>query len=120
MPDVPTFTEAGYKDLDIGALYGFLAPAGTPKDVVAKFNKAVASVLADREFVERNMASQGMAPALASPDEFAAEIRKETARMKDIVKQSGARWTDHGASSPPRAVAIRRATGQSAGRPALE
>ena len=54
-------------------------------------NKAVASVLADREFVEKNMASQGMAPALASPDEFSAEIRKETARMKDIVKQSGAK-----------------------------
>jgi tripartite-type tricarboxylate transporter receptor subunit TctC len=91
VPDVPTFTEAGYKDMDIGALYGFLAPARTPKDVIAKLNKAVASVLADPEFVEKNMASQGMAPALMSPEEFAAEIRKETARMKDIVKQSGAK-----------------------------
>ncbi len=91
VPDVPTFTEAGYKDMDIGALYGFLAPAGTPKEVIARFNKAVASVLADPDFVEKNMASQGMSPALASPDEFAAEIRKETARMRDIVKQSGAK-----------------------------
>ncbi|HYG56143.1 MAG TPA: tripartite tricarboxylate transporter substrate binding protein [Burkholderiales bacterium] len=90
-PDVPTFTEAGYPGMDVGAWYAFLAPAGTPKDVVAKLNSTVNGILKDREFVEKNMTSQGMAPMALSPDEFAELIRKETARMTKIVKESGAK-----------------------------
>ena len=45
MPDVPTFTEAGFGDMDIGAWYAFFAPAGTPPAVVAKVNAAVATML---------------------------------------------------------------------------
>lgn len=89
--DVPTFAEAGYKDMDIGGWYAFLAPAGTPREIVAKLNASVASVLADREFVEKNMTSQGMVPMVSTPEQFAASIRKETARMADIVKKSGAK-----------------------------
>jgi tripartite-type tricarboxylate transporter receptor subunit TctC len=88
-PEAPTFTEAGYKDMDIGAWYAFLAPAGTSKDIIAKLNSAVARVLADPAFVEKNMTSQGMQPLVMSPEEFATQIRKETRRMTDIVKQSG-------------------------------
>ncbi len=90
-PEVPTFTEAGYKDMDVGAWYAFLAPAATPREIVAKLNSTVAGVLADREFVEKNMTSQGMEPMASSPEQFAELIRKETARMTNIVKQSGAK-----------------------------
>ena len=48
-------------------------------------------MLADREFVEKNMTSQGMEPMASSPEQFAELIRKETARMASIVKQSGAK-----------------------------
>lgn len=91
VPDVPTFTEAGFPDLDIGAWYGFLAPAGTPRDVVAKLNATINSILADREFVAKNFTSQGMAPMSMSPDHMAAQIRSETRRMGEIVRKSGAR-----------------------------
>jgi tripartite-type tricarboxylate transporter receptor subunit TctC len=91
LPGVPTFTESGFKDMDIGAWYGFLAPAGTPRAVVARLNTAVNTILADREFVEKNMTSQGMVPMTSTPEEMAALISSETQRMVDIVKKSGAK-----------------------------
>jgi tripartite-type tricarboxylate transporter receptor subunit TctC len=90
-PDVPTFTEAGYKDMDIGAWYGFLAPANTPKDIVAKLNSTVGEVLADRAFIDKNMTSQGMVPMQMTPEQFASHLRSETERMTRIINQSGAR-----------------------------
>lgn len=91
VPNVPTFKEAGFADMDIGAWYGFLAPAGTPREVVAKLNTTINAILADREFVEKNMTSQGMAPMGMSPDQMGALIRTETQRLGDIVKKSGAK-----------------------------
>ena len=91
VPNVPTFTEAGFKDMDIGAWYGFLAPAGTPREVVARLNATVNTILADRDFVEKNMTSQGMAPMNSSPEQMATLIRSETERMAAIVKRSGAK-----------------------------
>ncbi|MFD0668778.1 Bug family tripartite tricarboxylate transporter substrate binding protein [Ramlibacter sp. MAHUQ-53] len=90
-PQVPTLTEAGLKEMDMGAWYAFLAPAGTPRDVVAKLNATVNTILADKEFVEKNMTSQGMAPMVMSPEQMAALIRSETASTADYVKKSGAR-----------------------------
>jgi ABC-type amino acid transport substrate-binding protein len=57
LPDVPTFSEVGYKDMDIGAWYAFFAPAGTPRAVVARLNAAVATMLSNPEFVERQKLS---------------------------------------------------------------
>ena len=90
-PNVPTFTEAGFTDMDIGAWYGFLAPAGTPSNVVAKLNDAVNTILVDRDFVEKNMTSQGMVPMTSSPEQMGEFIRRETLRMAAIVKKSGAK-----------------------------
>lgn len=91
VPDVPTFTEAGFKDMDMGAWYAFLAPAGTPRDVIAKLNSTVNAILADREFVAKNMTSQGMVPMISTPEEMAALIKRETERMATMVKSSGAK-----------------------------
>lgn len=91
VPTVPTFTEAGFKDMDIGAWYGFLAPAGTPRDVVIKLNAAINTILGDRDFVEKSMASQGMLPMNSTPEEMSAMIRSEIDRMTAIVKKSGAK-----------------------------
>jgi tripartite-type tricarboxylate transporter receptor subunit TctC len=90
-PDVPTFAEAGFKEMDMGAWYAFLAPAGTPRDVVAKLNGTVNAILKDSAFVEKNMTSQGMVPMVMSPEEMAALMRKETERMAGMVKASGAK-----------------------------
>ena len=92
-PEVPTFTEAGYKDMDIGAWYAFLAPAATPKEIIAKLNSTVAGVLADREFVEKNMTSQGMEPMTSSPEQFAELIRRNRAHARSS-NIGPPRWRD--------------------------
>lgn len=90
-PNVPTLAEAGLKDMDMGAWYAFLAPAGTPREVVAKLNATVNTILADKDFVEKNMTSQGMVPMTMNPEQMAALIRSETAKTADYVKKSGAK-----------------------------
>jgi tripartite-type tricarboxylate transporter receptor subunit TctC len=90
-PDVPTFAEAGFKDMDMGAWYAFLALAGTPRDVVMKLNGTVNAILKDPAFVEKNMTSQGMVPLVMSPEQFTGLIKTETDRMAVMVKASGAK-----------------------------
>jgi tripartite-type tricarboxylate transporter receptor subunit TctC len=90
-PQVPTMTEAGFKDMDMGAWYAFFAPAGTPRDVVMKLNASVANILADRDFVEKNMISQGMVPMIATPEQMNAMIKTDIDRMVQMVKRSGAK-----------------------------
>ena len=90
-PDVPTFAEAGFKEMDMGAWYAFLAPAGTPRDVVMKLNGTVNAILKDAAFIEKNMVSQGMVPLLMSPEQMNGLIKSETDRMSVMVKASGAK-----------------------------
>jgi tripartite-type tricarboxylate transporter receptor subunit TctC len=91
LPDVPTFAEAGYKDLDVGAWYGFVAPAGTPRDIVSLLNSTVASIITNPEFVEKSLTGGGMVPLQTTPEQFAAFMRTETERMGAIIRQSGAK-----------------------------
>ena len=91
LPDVPTFVEVGAKDLDIGAWYAFFAPAGTPRDVVARLNAAVATLLSNQEFVDKQLLPQGMTPMNLTLDQVNALMKSETERMGRIVKQSGAK-----------------------------
>ncbi len=91
VPNVQTFTEAGFKEMDMGAWYAFLAPRATPPEVVQRLNAAINTILADREFVEKNMTSQGMAPMPGSSDNMANLLRSETERMAQYVRKSGAK-----------------------------
>jgi tripartite-type tricarboxylate transporter receptor subunit TctC len=91
LPDVPTFSELGFKDMDIGAWYAFFAPAGTPREVVSRLNAAVATMLTNPEFVERHLAPQGMLPMNLTTDQVAALMRTEGELMARIVRLSGAK-----------------------------
>ncbi len=91
LPEVPTFIEVGAKDLDIGAWYGFFAPAGTPREVVARLNAAVATMLSNQEFVDRQLLPQGMTPMNLTLDQVNALMKSEAERMGRIVKLSGAK-----------------------------
>jgi len=91
LPEVPTFDELGYPDLDIGAWYAFLAPAGTSRDIVNRLNAAVATMLSSREFVEQTLTPQGMVPMRMTPEQVTAYTRSESERMGRIIKASGAR-----------------------------
>jgi len=89
-PDVPTMDEEGLKGFDATSWFGLLAPAGTPKDIIAKLNKASVAALATAEMKER-LAANGADPVGNSPAEFAAFIKAENEKWAKIVKASGAR-----------------------------
>jgi tripartite-type tricarboxylate transporter receptor subunit TctC len=90
VPELPTMAEAGVPGFDISTWFGLLAPAGTPPEVVAKWNADVTKILSAPEMRER-LAAQGAEAAPTTPDEFAAFIRTELAKYARIVKASGAK-----------------------------
>lgn len=87
-PDIPAIAETipGF-----GALswYGLLAPAGTPKEIIAKLHAESVKVLNDKE-VKEKMAAQGAEVWVTTPEQFAAFIKEDLAKWAKIVKASGA------------------------------
>ncbi len=90
LPDIPTVIESGIKDFEVVGFYGFLAPAGTPKDVVDKLSAAFGQVLAQPDLRQR-MISQGADPAFLGADDFAKFLAAEMPRWAAAVQKSGAR-----------------------------
>jgi tripartite-type tricarboxylate transporter receptor subunit TctC len=84
-PEIPTIAEAGGPELIIGSFYGLLAPAGTPRDIVAKLHAEVVKALSIPELRERYV-STGLEPVGSSPERFAAEIRDDTARWGKVAR----------------------------------
>lgn len=89
-PDLPTMAEAGLPGFDITTWYGLMAPAGTPKEIVAKWSTDVAKILNSPDIRER-LAAQGAEAAPMTPDQFAAFIKSEIPKYARIVKASGAK-----------------------------
>ncbi len=87
-PDVPTLAELGYPNVEADLWYGMLAPAGTPRDIVARVNADMTKALALPE-VRTALAAQGMEVAPSSPDDMAALMRRDAARWAGVVKQAG-------------------------------
>jgi len=90
LPEVPTVIEAGIQGFEVVGFYGFLAPAGTPKEVVARLSDAFRQVLTSPEVRER-MVSQGADPAFLGSEDFAKFLAAETPRWNKAVKASGAK-----------------------------
>ncbi|HZY19873.1 MAG TPA: tripartite tricarboxylate transporter substrate binding protein [Ramlibacter sp.] len=89
LPDVPTIAEAGVPGYEATSWFGMFAPADTPAPVIARLNSALVKVLAQPE-VRKKLAEQGAEPVSERPEQFAAFIRKETAKWSQVVKASGA------------------------------
>ena len=85
-PEIPTLHEAGI-DFESTQWFGFLAPAGTPADVIAKVQAGVKRVTADAGVKER-LISLGGDPISSTPDEFAAFIRAENAKYAKVIKDA--------------------------------
>jgi tripartite-type tricarboxylate transporter receptor subunit TctC len=88
--ELPTMAEAGLPGFDISTWFGLLAPAGTPAEVIAKWNAEVTRILASAEMRER-LAGQGAEAAPTTPAEFSRFIAAELAKYARIVKASGAK-----------------------------
>ncbi len=90
LPGVPTINESGYKGFDAVTWFGLLAPAGTPKDIVARLNAEFNKALKLPELAQR-LDDEGAEPAGGTPDQFAALIKDEIPRWGQVVKESGAK-----------------------------
>jgi len=85
LPEVPTLDEAGLKGFDIGTWFGALAPAATPKDVVARLNAEMVKVIQSPDFRKR-MDEIGAEPIGSAAEAMARQIHDETGKFAQIVK----------------------------------
>lgn len=90
LPDVPTAQEAGLKGFEVVGFYGFMAPAGTPPEVVARLSDAFGQVMAQADLKSR-MIAQGADPAFLGSADFGRFLVAETPKWRKAVKDSGAR-----------------------------
>ena len=90
MPDVPTMKEAGVEGVEVPLWFGLLAPAATPRDIVAALAAAVARAAHAPE-IRKKLVEQGADPVGSSPEEFDRQLRDDVARWIEVVKVSGAR-----------------------------
>jgi len=90
LPNVPTINESGYKGFDAVTWFGLLAPAATPKDVIAKLNAEFNKALKTPELSKR-LGDEGADPAGGTPEEFVALIKGDIPKWGKVVKESGAK-----------------------------
>lgn len=90
LPSVATINESGFKGFDAVTWFGLLAPAGTPRDVVARLNAEFNKALQNPE-LRRRLGDEGADAVGGTPEQFAALIRDEIPRWGRVVRESGAR-----------------------------
>jgi tripartite-type tricarboxylate transporter receptor subunit TctC len=88
LPDVPTMIESGVAGHTATTWNGLLAPAGTPREVVAKLNDALVRALRTQETAEA-LAKLGQDIAPSTPEEFGAFLREETEKWQKVIKATG-------------------------------
>jgi tripartite-type tricarboxylate transporter receptor subunit TctC len=89
VPDVPTLAEGGFGDVLGGSgWFGFVAPAGTPPAVVARFNQEVNNALKSPEVIERFRKAYAI-PEGGTPEEFTKFLNEEGVRWTKLVKEAG-------------------------------
>jgi tripartite-type tricarboxylate transporter receptor subunit TctC len=87
LPDVPTLDEAGLKGFNLGTWFGVLAPAGTPKEIVAKLNAEMVKVIHSPDFRKR-MEEIGAEPVGDTSEQMTAQIKAETEKFARLVKEA--------------------------------
>lgn len=89
LPDLPTIAESGVPGYEVVQWYGVLAPAGTPRSVVARVNADIVKFLSQPETAAR-MSGEGAIPSGSTPEQFGALIRSEIGRWAKVIKATGA------------------------------
>lgn len=87
LPNVPTFAESGYKDVDASTINGLIAPKGTPDDYIQRVNTAVNRALKNPALISR-LDQQGFVIAGGTPKQFAEWIPKEIGKWEKIIKDA--------------------------------
>jgi tripartite-type tricarboxylate transporter receptor subunit TctC len=87
LPAVPTMAEAGHPDIEGENWFAFVMPAGTPREIVEKLNREIVQMVALPD-VKDKLAALGFEPVGNSPEEFAAQIRRELPKWAKVVRDA--------------------------------
>jgi tripartite-type tricarboxylate transporter receptor subunit TctC len=88
-PDIPTIPEATNTKFAGRSYFGLLAPARTPKPIVARLQAEVARIINEPGFRQRNLIERGLEPVASTPEEFARFIKDDRVLAEQIVKEAG-------------------------------
>jgi tripartite-type tricarboxylate transporter receptor subunit TctC len=88
--EFPAVAESGLPGFEVETWFGLLAPAGTPRQVIAKLNAETVRAM-NLPDVKEKLAAQGLFVATSSADQFAAYLKAEIAKWATVVKESGAK-----------------------------
>ncbi|MFL6798875.1 MAG: Bug family tripartite tricarboxylate transporter substrate binding protein [Xanthobacteraceae bacterium] len=88
-PDVPTLAETGYTGAPSRSWYGLFTPAGTPRPIVDRLAREVATIVNDPGFRQRHLTARSLVSAVNTPDEFADEIKRDRVQAQQVVKDAG-------------------------------
>ena len=88
LPEMPTVSEAGVSGYEASQWYGVLAPAQTPKEIVARLHGELVRILQAQDMRDRLIAD-GTDPVGSSPEEFARYLREETVKWAKVAKDAG-------------------------------
>lgn len=86
LPEIPTFEEAGYKDLVLNAWYGAFAPAGTPSAVVARLNEEMNKALKDEKLMD-TFAKGAIEPVGGTPEDFGKLARADSEKYERLTRE---------------------------------
>jgi len=88
LPQVPTMAEAGVKGYEVAPWFAVFAPAGTPKPVITKLNKALLDAMAQPDVVAR-FATIGAEPIGSTPEELGVHLQREIDRWTNLINERG-------------------------------
>ncbi len=87
-PELPPLAEGGLKNIDIPSWYGAMLAAGTPAPIVARVYAEIEAIVNLPE-VRASLQGQGLLPVANKPEDFAAQIKRETALWARVIKEAG-------------------------------
>ena len=88
LPQVPTSAESGLPGFEVVQYYGLAAPAGTPRPIVERLNKELQAILQSDDMKKR-LIDLGSEPVLGTPEDYAANIRREEGKWAALVQKLG-------------------------------
>ena len=91
LPQLPTFAELGYPEVETHAWFGWFLPAGSPNEAVSRIYRDVKAILEDPEFRQKQLIDRGYEVVGSSPQDFSAFIKMDFKKRGEAVKISGAK-----------------------------
>jgi tripartite-type tricarboxylate transporter receptor subunit TctC len=88
LPDLPTIAESGVPGFEFSTWFGLLAPAATPKQIIARLNEATVNGLNSADLREKFL-SQGLEPQPSTPEKFGDFLRSEISKWREVIESAG-------------------------------